>query len=198
METCPDSLLLLEHPHTYTLGSAADLSHLLMDEIERVQRGIAVYHVDRGGGLTYHGPGQVVGYPILRLTGHHLRTDVVAYVRHLEGMLIDVIAHFGLDGYRLPGYTGVWVGSTPHKIAAIGVRVTVRRVTLHGFALNVNTDLRYFQGIIPCGIADKPVISMQAVLGYPIEMRAVSAAIIESFGRVFNYEMQENVVHNKE
>lgn len=189
-EQCPDHLLLLEHPHTYTLGSATKMAHLLMGEAERSERGVNIYDVDRGGGITYHGPGQLVGYPIMRLGGDHLRTNVVDYVRRLEQVLVEALADFGVEGYRLPGYTGVWVDSEPRKIAAIGVKVTVHRVTYHGFALNVNTDLSYFDGIVPCGIADKPMTSMQDYLDQYIDMGAVITAVMQAFGAVFQREIK--------
>lgn len=183
-----DQLLLLEHPHTYTLGSAGCLDHLLMDEAERAARGVAVYHVDRGGDITYHGPGQLVGYPILRLAvgPGTLRTGVVDYIRQLEAVLIQALATFGVTGQRLPGYTGVWVNwdGVLHKIAAIGVKVTARGVTMHGFALNVNPDMAYFAGIIPCGIDGKPVISLAQVYDGPLAMEQVMDAVETAFGDV--------------
>lgn len=184
----PDTLLLVEHPHTYTLGSAGKLEHLLWSEAERAARGISVFHVDRGGDITYHGPGQLVGYPIIQLPHQgHIKAGVVDYVRNLETTLIEALAEFGIQAQRVAGYTGVWVGGA--KVAAIGVKVTARGVTYHGFALNVNTDLRYFQGIIPCGIVDKPVTSMQVIMGQPVEMTAVIHAVTEVFGRVFGYNI---------
>ena len=184
-----DSLVLLEHPHTYTLGSSGKLEHVLFDEAERSERGISVHHVDRGGDITYHGPGQLVGYPILQLPRHNdgLRADVVAYVRQLENMLIEAIANFGIKGQHLPKYTGVWVEHEGclQKISAIGVKVTVHAITYHGFALNVNTDLDYFKGIIPCGIDDKPVTSMAEILGYSVDIQAVIETVIYSFEKTF-------------
>lgn len=190
----PDTLLLLEHPHTYTLGSSGKMEHLLFDETERAKRGISVHHVDRGGDITYHGPGQLVGYPIIQLprSSDGLRTDVIGYIRDLEDTLIQAIANFGMHGEQLSGYTGVWVDveGELQKIAAIGVKVTTRGVTLHGFALNVNIDLDYFHGIIPCGIPDKPVTSMQKILCHPVNLSEVSNAIITSFGHIFDRNMQ--------
>lgn len=180
-----DALLLLEHPHTYTLGSSGKLENLLMDEAERRQRGVSVYQVDRGGDITYHGPGQLVGYPILRLpTSDQKRSlEVVAYVRQLEAILIEALSPFGIIGQPLTGYTGVWVncGGDLSKIAAIGVKVTAQRITQHGFALNVNTDLDYFRGIIPCGIPDKPVTSMAEILGHPVDMGKVIKVVADTF-----------------
>ncbi len=189
---CPDSLLLLEHPHTYTLGSGGKLAHLLLDETEQAAQGVTVFHVDRGGDITYHGPGQLVGYPILQLSTISLRTDVVAYVRRLEAILIQALLPFGIIGERLDGYTGVWVrvDDILHKVAAIGVKVTVRGVSYHGFALNVNTDLSYFQGIIPCGIADKPVTSMEQLLGYSLDMVDVADSVLMAFSDEFAYKLQ--------
>jgi lipoyl(octanoyl) transferase len=195
-DECPDALLLLEHPHTYTLGSSGRLENLLMDEAERTRRGVSVYHVDRGGDITYHGPGQLVGYPILRLpnSGGKRSIDVVAYVRQLETMLIEALAAFDIFGERLAGYTGAWVdvNGTLSKVAAIGVKVTAQRITQHGFALNINTDLNYFRGIIPCGIPDKPVTSMAEILGRPVDFAEVMDAVEISFGKNFQLELQEN------
>jgi lipoyl(octanoyl) transferase len=189
----PDTLLLLEHPHTYTLGSSGKMEHLLLDEAEREARGVTVHRVNRGGDITYHGPGQLVGYPIISLaaTGTRLKTDVITYVRQLEQMLIKALADFGIVAEPLPGYTGVWVdvAEVLNKVAAIGVRVNAQRVTMHGFALNVNTDLSYFEGIIPCGIDDKPVTSMQAMLGHPLDMEQVQNSIEAAFGNVFRRQM---------
>jgi len=201
-----DHLLLLEHPHTYTLGTSAKEEHLLLSPEERERRGVEVYRVDRGGDITYHGYGQLVGYPILKLqrnapqdqTGsdheHHterggLRADVVGYVRQLEQVIIATLADYGVAGYPIAGLTGVWVNnpSGEHeqikekKIAAIGVRVNVRGVTKHGFALNVNTDLSYFDGIIPCGIRDKGVTSVAAELGHAVDMQDVIDRLIVHF-----------------
>ncbi|GAB4554861.1 MAG: lipoyl(octanoyl) transferase LipB [Anaerolineae bacterium] len=174
-----DTLLWVEHPHTYTLGTAAKREHLLLSEAELLKRNIAVHEVDRGGDITYHGEGQLVGYPIVKLPAGSdgLHADVIAYVRGLEAWIIALLARYGITGYPIDGLTGVWVNSPsgPEKIAAIGVRVTTKRVTFHGFALNVTTDLRYFEGIIPCGIRDKGVTSLQKVLG-----RAVSLGEVRS------------------
>ncbi len=191
---CPNILLLLEHPHTYTLGSAGKLEHLLLNDEERAKRGISVHHVDRGGDITYHGPGQLIGYPIIQLPRSQdgLRTDVVGYIRNLEEALIQAIAPFDIKGERLSGYTGVWVNikGEMQKIAAIGVKVTVKGITFHGFALNINTDLNFFSGIIPCGIPDKPVTSMQEILGHIVDIPSVSDSIITAFSNVFNFDMR--------
>ena len=192
-----DTLLLLEHPHTYTLGRAAHIEHLLMSEAERARRGVKVIHVDRGGDITYHGPGQLVAYPIRYLgqpdpTGRLVKADYVGYIRSLEEVLIRTLAPFGLQGYRVEGYTGVWVEgpSGPEKIAAIGVRVNARGISTHGAALNVTTDLTYFRGIIPCGISDRAVTSMQALLGERTPpMREVIASFEAAFAGVFGCEL---------
>ncbi len=190
-----DRLLLVEHPHTYTLGTAGHEHYLLMPPHERARLGIEVVRVDRGGDITYHGPGQIVAYPILQLPQFErgsVRTDVIGYVRKLEEVVIRVIDDYGISGKRIDGLTGVWV-DTPRgeeKIAAIGVRVNVRGVTKHGFALNVNTDLNYFRGIVPCGIADKGVTSIAALLGYQVEMIAAQTRVMRHFGEIFQLEMK--------
>ncbi len=186
-----DRLLLLEHPHIYTLGSSASDEHLLMPAAERERLGVEVFRVDRGGDITYHGPGQLVGYPIIQLARDHLRADVVGYVRKLEQVILDTLADYGVIGKRIRGLTGVWV-DTPGgdaKIAAIGVRVNVRAVTKHGFALNLNTDLRYFEGIVPCGITDKGVTSLAVLLGAPVDEAEAARRLIRHFGAVFERDM---------
>ena len=174
-----DVVVLLEHPPVYTLGKRADRSNVLFDDAALAARGIEVVPVDRGGDVTYHGPGQLVGYPILRLSGMR----VVDYVRMLEAVLIRALATFGVTGERSDGYTGVWVGDT--KIAAIGVRVSSGRVTTHGFALNVRPDLTDFTGIVPCGITDRGVCSL-ASLGVDTTVAEVAdrveAAMAEVLG----------------
>ncbi len=188
----PDRLLLLEHPHTYTLGTSAHDENLLLSEDELAKRGIVVYRIDRGGDITYHGPGQLVGYPIIQLPrAGNLRADFVGYVRKLETVLIDTLADYGIQAKTIPGLTGVWV-DTPAgdaKIAAIGVKINVRAVTKHGFALNINTDLSYFDGIIPCGIQDKGVTSMAQLLGASVDAGGVAQRVIAHFGEVFGVEI---------
>jgi lipoyl(octanoyl) transferase len=188
----PDRLLLLEHPHTYTLGTSGHDEHLLLSEDELAWRGIEVHRIDRGGDITYHGPGQLVGYPIIGLPrAGNLRADFVGYIRKLETVLIATLADFGIVARPIPGLTGVWV-DTPGgeaKIAAIGVKVNVRAVTKHGFALNVNTDLSYFDSIVPCGIADKGVTSMAQILGSPVDEAQVAERVVVQFGAVFGLEM---------
>jgi lipoyl(octanoyl) transferase len=189
-----DTLLVLEHPHTYTLGRSTQPGHLLMSEEERARRGVSVIEVDRGGDITYHGPGQMVAYPIRYLgkpdlSGRLVKADYVGYIRNLEEVLIHTVAHFGIRGRREEGYTGVWVDTPtgPQKIAAIGVRVDARGISSHGIALNVTTDLSFFRGIIPCGITDKPVASLEALLGYatpsmPQVIEKFASAFAEIFG----------------
>ncbi len=166
-----DVLLLLEHPPVYTLGKRTDRSHVLFDAAERARHGIELVEVDRGGDVTYHGPGQLVGYPIVRLASIR---GVVDYVRALEELLIRALATFDVAAGRSPGFTGVWVGGA--KIAAIGVRVATGGVTSHGFALNVAPDLAHFDGIVPCGIVDRGVCSL-ASLGVEVAMPAVVDAV---------------------
>jgi lipoyl(octanoyl) transferase len=168
----PDTLILLEHPHTYTIGRSGTRDHVFLSEAEMAARGITCLDVDRGGDVTYHGPGQLVGYPILDLSP---TPDVGLYLRNLEGCLIDVLADFGIAAGRLPGYTGVWIGD--RKIAAIGIKVS-QGVTTHGFALNVSTDLSLFTHILACGIPDKGVTSMAVELGGQPQMAAVEEAVI--------------------
>lgn len=189
-----DRLLLLEHPHTYTLGSAGDASNLLFSQEELTRRAIEVYQTDRGGDITYHGHGQLVGYPIMlldRFARGTIRLDVIGYIRKLEQVIIRTVGDYGLAAKPIAGLTGVWVESPrgEEKIAAIGVRVNARGVTLHGFALNVNTDLRYFDGIIPCGIRDKGVTSLAALLNHPVDENETHARLIHHFGTVFEREM---------
>jgi lipoyl(octanoyl) transferase len=192
-DTAPDRLLLLQHPHTYTLGSAGHDEYVLWDAAERQRRGVELFHIDRGGDVTYHGPGQLVGYPIVRLprTDQRLRLDVRGYLRNLEAVVIRTLADFDISGKPVPDLTGVWV-TTPRgeeKICAIGVKINVKAVTKHGFALNVNTDMNYFTGIIPCGIHDKGVTSLAQLLGGPVDMDIVAQRLIVHFGAVFGLEM---------
>jgi lipoyl(octanoyl) transferase len=174
----PDTLLLLEHPHTYTLGRRGKDENILLTPAELARRGIAAYHVDRGGDVTYHGPGQLVGYPILRLPSR--RFDFVRYVRDLERGLLLAVRDLGVPAGLLEGYSGVWVKDD--KICAIGVKVDAAGVTSHGFALNVNVDLAYFAHIVPCGIADKGVTSLERELGHRLAMRRVMPAVISRLG----------------
>jgi len=178
----PDQLILLEHPHTITMGRNGHAENLLATGEFLRQASIAFHPTDRGGDVTYHGPGQIVGYPILDL--REWKRDVVAYVRALEQVLIDTLADFQIEAGRIPKLTGVWVDG--RKIAAIGVHIS-RWVTSHGFALNVNTDLRYFQYIVPCGLT-KPVTSM-AELGCQACWDTVAQHLAEHFGRIFEREI---------
>lgn len=177
----PDQLLLVEHPHVLTLGRNGKLDHLLVSRERLAQLGIEFYEIDRGGDITYHGPGQIVGYPIIDLK--EWKRDVVAYVRGIEEVVIRALARFGIESWREPGATGVWTRAG--KICAIGVHIS-RWVTTHGFALNWTTDLKYYQYIVPCGLP-RPVTSMEA-LGVRPERSAVHQALIEHFAEVFQYE----------
>jgi lipoyl(octanoyl) transferase len=175
-----EQLLLLEHPHVFTLGRGADSSNILADEQQLDIHSVEVHETGRGGDVTYHGPGQLVGYPIINLKPD--RCDVHRYVRDIEEVLIRTIAEFGVVGIRIPGLTGVWVGN--EKIAAIGVRIA-RWITSHGFALNVNTDLSYFKMIVPCGITDKGVTSLARVLDKPLDLQQVASLAARAFGDAF-------------
>jgi lipoyl(octanoyl) transferase len=177
----PDTLLLLEHPHVITLGSGSHDEHVLVSPRERAERGIELFETGRGGDVTYHGPGQLVGYPILDLKPD--RCDLHRYLRDLEEALIGVLAEFGLEGGRKEGLTGVWVED--RKLAAIGVRVSSGWITSHGFALNVSTDLSFFGTIVPCGIRAHGVGSISGELGRPVPLPEVEAAVVRSFERVF-------------
>ena len=177
-----DVLLLVEHPHVLTLGVRGDggRSHILAPAETLVSLGVDVHETGRGGDITYHGPGQIVGYPIIDLKPD--RCDVHRYVRDLEEVLIRVVAEYGLVGERVQGLTGVWVGG--EKVAAIGVRIA-RWVTSHGFALNVSTDLDYFNMIVPCGIGDRGVTSLAKLLGRPLDRGEVESLIVQRFSEVF-------------
>ena len=177
----PDQLLLLEHPHVFTLGRGASDQNILATPAELDSDSIEVHHIGRGGDVTYHGPGQLVGYPIVNLRPD--RCDVHRYVRDLEEVLIRTIAEFGIEGSRIKGLTGVWVGD--EKIAAIGVRIA-RWITSHGFALNVATDLDYFNMIVPCGIRDKGVTSLSKILGEPVRLETAAEILMKHFAVVFD------------
>lgn len=180
-----DTLLLLEHPHTYTFGSRGKREHLLVPCEALEAQGVAILDVDRGGDITYHGPGQLVGYPILRLADYEL--DAVRYLRTLENALIDVARGYGLDAQHVRHLTGVWVGN--HKIAAIGTKVDVHGITQHGFALNVATDLAYFDKIVPCGIRNRQVGSLAQLLDRDVPMDDVVDRTVAAFAQTFNAEM---------
>ena len=180
--TAPDHLLLLEHPHVITLGRNGRQENLLASEEIMERAGISFFPTDRGGDVTYHGPGQLVAYPIMDL--REWKRDVGAFVRAIEQTIIDTLADYGIEAGRIPKLTGVWVGD--RKIAAIGVHIS-RWVTSHGLALNVSTDLSYFQYIVPCGLT-KPVTSM-AQLGVRVTLEEVSRSLAAHFGRVFDCEI---------
>jgi lipoyl(octanoyl) transferase len=177
-----DVLLLVEHPHVLTLGVRGDggRSHIIAPAERLAALDVAVHETGRGGDITYHGPGQLVGYPILDLQPD--RCDVHRYVRDLEEVLIRVAADYGITADRVTGLTGVWVGG--EKLAAIGVRIA-RWITSHGFALNVSTDLDFFKLIVPCGIADRGVTSLSALLGRPLDLRVVEDQVVRHFAEVF-------------
>ncbi|MEZ4825829.1 MAG: lipoyl(octanoyl) transferase LipB [Bacteroidia bacterium] len=178
-------LLLCEHPPVYTLGKSGKAENLLIDAQTMQEKGISFYKINRGGDITYHGPGQITGYPIFDL--EKFRTDIGWYLRSMEDVMIGVLADFGLEGGRIAGATGVWLGvnsENPRKICAMGVRCS-RWVTMHGFALNVNTDLRYFEHIIPCGIDDKGVTSLEKECGEIISVDKVKASLQNHFTQVF-------------
>lgn len=181
-----DLLLLLEHPPTITLGRGGDRGHLLVDDGSLRREGIAFFEVERGGDITYHGPGQLVGYPILDLGLHG--HDLHLYVRKLEEVLIRALRVFGVQAERAPGFTGVWAGS--RKIASIGLHVK-RWVSWHGFALNVNVDLAPFDLIIPCGLRKVEMTSMAELLGWRVPMEAVEDRVMASFQEVFQIKAQE-------
>jgi lipoyl(octanoyl) transferase len=186
--------LFVEHPHVYTLGKSGDLSNLLLNEKQLEEKGATFYKINRGGDITYHGPGQIVGYPILDL--ENFFTDIHKYLRLLEESIILTIAEYGLKGERSKGETGVWLDvGTPfaRKICALGIRCS-RWVTMHGFALNVNTNLGYFDHIVPCGIRGKAVASMEAELNRKLDLDEVKGKILKHFKVLF--EIKEFVVHS--
>jgi lipoate-protein ligase B len=210
------TLLLLEHPHTYTFGRRAKAENLLWDQAELARRDVAVHWVDRGGDVTYHGPGQLVGYPLLPLapggllstssgsSAHLPQADFIGYLRKLERVLVRALAHFGVSGEQVPGFTGVWVkrvAADPQKassdaalqnrmkIAAIGVKVDVRGVSHHGFALNVNPDMSYWEGIIGCGLEDYQETSLAELLDPTPSMTEVAQVVVATFGEIFGYRM---------
>ncbi|MGC8594935.1 MAG: lipoyl(octanoyl) transferase LipB [Candidatus Kryptoniota bacterium] len=181
--TIPDVVLFTEHHHTYTIGKSGGEDHLLASDEELKARGVSVFKVDRGGDITYHGPGQLVAYPIFDLSRD--KADVHRYIRGLEDVVIRTLQSFGIIGRRDLDYTGVWVGD--EKICAIGIKVS-RWVTMHGFAFNVNTDLSYFERIIPCGIFHKGVTSLSKVLRKEVDMNQVKSLVAAAFQDVFQSE----------
>ena len=209
------TLLLLEHPHVYTFGRRGHQEHLLWSEEQLKEKGAAIHWVDRGGDVTYHGPGQLVGYPLLPLSpvplspqsdGRIPQADYVGYVRKLEQTLIVALAHLGLAAGQRPGLTGVWIQADVHsrcprckpedrrkpaKIAAIGVKVDARGVSRHGFALNVDPDMEYWDGIIGCGLQDESIVSLADLFPEPPSMQRVKQEVIAAFREVFGYEIKQ-------
>jgi lipoyl(octanoyl) transferase len=184
----PNHFLFVEHPHVYTLGKSGDLNNLLLNENQLEEKGIAYYKINRGGDITYHGYGQIVGYPILDLDNFF--NDIHKYMRFLEETMIRVLDEYGVKAERSKGETGVWLDvGTPfaRKICALGVRSS-RWVTMHGFALNVNTNLGYFDHIIPCGIRGKAVTSLEVELGKKIDVEEVKQKILKHFSQLFEAE----------
>ena len=190
-EAIEDVLLLCEHPHVITQGRNGKREHLLVSEHVLRQKGVEYHETSRGGDITYHGPGQIVGYPILNLGA--IRRDVVWYVRILEEAMIRATAEFGITAERVAGKTGIWVraGNTEEKLAAIGVHIS-RWVTSHGFAYNVSTDLRNFDLIVPCGIADRKATSLEKLLGRNVEQKEVAPRIARHLGELLGLEMKES------
>jgi lipoyl(octanoyl) transferase len=183
-------LLFVEHPPVYTLGKSGDMSHVLISEEERAAKGISFYNTNRGGDITFHGKEQLVGYPILDLDKFY--TDLGKYLRSLEEVIILTMAGYGLKGERSPGETGVWLDASipgkERKICAMGIRCS-RWITMHGFAFNVNTDLTYFDYIIPCGIQNKQVTSLEKELGRSLDMHEVKEKVKKNFEKVFGVEL---------
>lgn len=187
-------LLLVEHPPVYTLGKSGKIDHLLWTEEERKLLNIEFFHINRGGDITFHGPGQVVGYPILDL--EKMQTDLGWYLRSLEEVIIVTLADYGIPAGRSPGETGVWldpgIPGKERKICALGIKCS-RWITMHGFAFNVNTDLRYFDGIVPCGISNKQVTSLQKELGTHVSMAEVKEQIKKHFEQVFQVQLKSEL-----
>ncbi|MFN8395677.1 MAG: lipoyl(octanoyl) transferase LipB [Bacteroidia bacterium] len=189
--TPENHLIFVEHPHVYTLGKSGSMDNLLLTEDQLRERDIDFYRINRGGDITYHGPGQIVGYPIFDL--EQFRPDIHEYLRKLEEACINTLADYGLVGGRINGLTGVWLdidGPDPRKVMAIGVRCS-RWITMHGFAFNINTDLSLFDNIIPCGIDDKGVTSIAQELGRPIDFEEAKARMRHHLQKQFGYVEQE-------
>lgn len=188
-------LLFCEHPPVFTLGKSGKEEHVLISKDELLKRNIGYYPTNRGGDITFHGPGQIVGYPILDLEKFY--RDIGKYLRNLEEVIILTLAHYGIKGERSPGETGVWIDPDikikARKICAMGVRCS-RWVTMHGFALNVNTDLSYFASIVPCGIPDKQVTSLNKELGHDLSMEEVKAIVKSNFEKVFDCELVSQLI----
>jgi lipoyl(octanoyl) transferase len=186
----PNYLIFCEHPHVYTLGKSGHPENLLLDEAGLIEKGATYYKINRGGDITYHGPGQIVGYPILDLDNFF--TDIHLYLRTLEEAVILTLKDYGIAAGRYPGYTGVWLDADndkARKICALGVRCS-RWVSMHGFAFNVNVDLDYFKNIVPCGIDDKDVTSMERELGAPQDMEAVKEKLKQHIADLFHMELK--------
>jgi len=193
----PNYLLFVEHPHVYTLGKSGSENNLLIDYIQLKARDASFYRIDRGGDITYHGPGQIVGYPIIDLNNWF--KDTHKYLRALEEVIIKTCSEYGLNCERNPKHTGVWIDD--RKIAAIGIKVS-RWITMHGFAFNVNTDLNLFDGIIPCGIQDKSVTSLNKELKTEIDINEVKEKLLKNFNDIFNYDkvsmtQKEEIIQSK-
>ncbi len=185
----PNYFLFTVHPHVYTLGKSGKEEHLLLGYDELAKKGVQFYKTDRGGDITYHGPGQIVAYPILDLDNFGM--DIIRYMRNLEEVIIRVLKEYGIKGERIEGETGVWIDATKtraRKICAMGVR-TSKWVTMHGLALNVFTDLKYFDYIIPCGIRNKGVTSMEKELGYTPDTTRLKNQILKTFEEIFGARM---------
>jgi lipoyl(octanoyl) transferase len=182
-------LIFVEHPHVYTLGKSGKPENLLLDEAGLKQKNATYHKINRGGDITYHGPGQIVGYPILDLDNFF--TDIHLYLRTLEEAIILTLVDYGIASGRYEGFTGVWLDADnekARKICALGVRCS-RWVTMHGFAFNVNTDLRYFKNIVPCGIDDKDVTSMEKELGFKLDMEEVKSKLAQHISRLFEMRL---------
>tara|TARA_E500000331_G_C17089021_1_gene640233 strand:- start:226 stop:921 length:696 start_codon:yes stop_codon:yes gene_type:complete len=187
--TTSNHLLFCQHPHVYTLGKSGKKDHLLLNDVELSKKNAVFYKINRGGDITYHGPGQIVVYPILDL--EQFFTDIHQYMRFLEEAVIKTIAVFGLKGERLDGMTGVWLDPgklNERKICALGVKAS-RWVTMHGIGFNVNTNLEYFSNIVPCGIEDKAVTSMQKELGYPLDLDEVQSILLQELKDLFGFRV---------
>lgn len=185
-------LLFVEHPHVYTIGKSGELSHLLLDEKALAAKGATFYKINRGGDITYHGPGQLVGYPLLDLDNFF--TDIHKYLRYLEEAIILTLADYGIAAGRIEGLTGVWLDHierrSPRKICALGVKSS-RWVTMHGFAFNMNADLAYFNNIVPCGITDKAVTSLHIELGRPVDEEEVKDKVKAHLKALFEMEWED-------
>ena len=185
----PDILLLLEHPHTYTFGKTSHKDNLIASQEFIDKYNIKIFEIDRGGDITYHGPGQIVGYPIINLSVWH--EDSHLYLRAIEEMIINVCANYGIIAYRFPPHTGVWINNE-RKIAAIGIKIK-KWITMHGFAFNFNTDLDVFEGIIPCGIKDKDVTSIEREISRKVDIQEGKELLVKNFMKVFDYKEYKKI-----